>query len=265
MSKTIDPWVHSQPYERFMGRWSRKIAPIFLTWLGAPPEMRWLDVGCGTGALSFLIADTNRPAEVWGVDSSEAFIAQASKMASGRAGLEFQVRDASHLDFDEGGFDLAVSALALNFFPDPRQALLGMKQAVRIGGRVALFVWDYAGGMQMLRAFWDAAVALDAGAVQLDEAVRFPVCQPQPLRRLFQNSGFSRIQEQALKVKTIFSGFDDYWEPFLGGTGPAPGYLACLGPAQRGALENHLRSTLPVQPDGSIPLFARAWAIQGTV
>ncbi len=264
-NETNDPWESSLPYERFMGRWSRKIAPLFLNWLDAEKNLRWLDVGCGTGALSLLIAETCRPLQVLGIDASDAFIHQARAFAGSRPKLDFQVGDAGGLQVETEYFDLAVSALALNFFPAPQNALGEMRRAVRPGGNIALYVWDYAEGMQMLRFFWDAVVSIDPQAAILDEAVRFPVCRTDALQRLFQDSGLNGIETAPLTAEMLFSDFNDYWDPFLGGTGPAPGYLASLGEKQLVTIENRLRAKLPVRPDGSIRMAARAWAVRGVI
>jgi SAM-dependent methyltransferase len=266
----IDPWDSDQPYEPFMGRWSRAAAALFLDWLDQPAGLRWLDVGCGTGALSALIARQARPRRLLGIDPSAAFIAHAARTV-GRAGrtigpashLQFKVAGAESIPAGDDHFDIAVSALALNFFPDPIAGLVEMRRVVRPGRPVALYVWDYAEGMAMLRTFWAAVVALDPAAGPLDEAVRFPICRPDALERAFKAAGLQTEEVVALDVPTPFADFDDYWRPFLGGVGPAPGYVAGLDPGQRAELAAHLREALPTRPDGSIALTARAWAVRG--
>jgi hypothetical protein len=137
-----------------------------------------------------------------------------------------------------------------------------MKRAVRTGGRIALYVWDYAGKMQMMRHFWDAALALDPALTQ-DEAQRFPICNPEPLTSLFGRAGLSQVETRPIEIQTRFKDFDDYWSPFLGGQGPAPSYTMSLSEERRTALRQRIQAGLPVAPDGSIPLTARAWAITG--
>jgi hypothetical protein len=140
-----------------------------------------------------------------------------------------------------------------------------MRRAARKGAKVAAYVWDYAQGMQMMRRFWDAAAALDpAGAGGKDEALRFQLCRPDPLRMLFEEAGLRRVEVSAIEVPTVFRDFDDYWAPFLGGQAPAPAYCMSLAEDRRAALRERLRATLPAEPDGSIHLSARAWAVQGT-
>jgi hypothetical protein len=148
----------------------------------------------------------------------------------------------------------------LNFVPE---AAVGMARVVRPGGSVAAYVWDYAEKMELMRRVWAAAVALDVAAGELDEARRFPICRPEPLARLFSEAGLEEVQVRAIDVPTVFSDFDDYWKPFLGGQGPAPGYAMSLSEAKRTALRDRIRATLPLAGDGSIPLIARAWAARG--
>ncbi len=151
----------------------------------------------------------------------------------------------------------------LNFIPQPDQALREMVRAIQEGGTVASYVWDYAGQMQLIRYFWDAAVALDPAAYTLDEGRRFPLCQAEPLRQLFQEARLGKVEVRPIDVPTIFRDFDDYWVPFLGGQGPAPGYAMSLSEERRESLRERLRATLPMAADGSISLIARAWAARG--
>jgi SAM-dependent methyltransferase len=259
-----DVWAQATAYERYVGRWSRLVADEFLAWLAIAPGRSWLDVGCGTGALSQRILQRMAPARVLGVDTSEGFVAHVSaQLADGRA--QFKVGDARALPVEDHAVDAAVSGLVLNFIPDQPRAVAEMRRATRPGGTVAVYVWDYADGMELMRRFWDAAIALNPAARDLDEALRFPVCRPDPLRKLFVEGGLSDIAVTAIDIPTVFANFDDYWSPFLGGQGPAPGYCANLPEADRAALRERIRASLPVNSDGSIPLTARAWAVRGTV
>ena len=139
-----------------------------------------------------------------------------------------------------------------------------MTRVTRTGGRVAAYVWDYAGRMELIRRFWDAAAAIDPAAAELDEGGRFGLCKPEPLARLFQEAGLAEVDVHAVEVPTRFRDFDDLWAPFLGGQGPAPGYLMGLAAERRAALRERLRAALPLAGDGSIDLVARAWAVRGT-
>jgi hypothetical protein len=152
----------------------------------------------------------------------------------------------------------------LNFVASSERALAEMARVVRPGGTVGLYVWDYAGEMQLMRRFWDAAAALDAQAQALDEGIRFPICQPEPLDRLFRVAGLADVAVRPIDVPTVFRDFDDYWSPFLGAQGPAPAYAMALDEERRTALRDRIRTDLPIEDDGSIHLMARAWAARGT-
>jgi SAM-dependent methyltransferase len=257
-----EAWAVGEAYEGYVGRWSRRVAERFLEWLALPEGLRWLDVGCGTGALTATVLATRRPAQVTGVDPSEGFIALARATIDDPAAT-FRVGDARSLPMDDGEFDAVVSGLVLNFVPGPADALGELARVAAPGGTVAAYLWDYADGMAMMRHFWDAAVALDPEAAELDEGRRFPLCRPQPLRELWTAAALSDVDVEAIEVPTVFADFDDYWSPFLGGQGPAPGYAMSLPEDRRAALRESLRDRLLVAPDGSIPLTARAWAVRG--
>jgi hypothetical protein len=138
-----------------------------------------------------------------------------------------------------------------------------MTRVAKSDGIVAAYVWDYAGKMQMMRHFWNAAAALDPQAIELDEGRRFPLCRPKPLTELFQSVGLRNVEVRAIDISTDFKDFDDYWSPFLGGQGPAPSYAMALSEERRVALRERIRAGLPFALDGSIPLVARAWAVRG--
>jgi SAM-dependent methyltransferase len=246
-----------------VGRWSCAVAGEFVAWLGVGEDAAWLDVGCGTGALSQTVLTAADPAVLVGIDPSVGYVAYArAQLADRRARLV--VADARRLPVADARFDVVVSGLVLNFVPDPAQAVRETARATRAGGRVAAYVWDYAGRMELIRCFWDAAAATDPAAVELDEGRRFGLCQPEPLARLFEDAGLVEVDVRPIEVPTRFRDFDDYWTPFLGGQGPAPGYAMALGEVQRAVLREELRGRLPVAGDGSISLVARAWAVGGT-
>jgi SAM-dependent methyltransferase len=257
-----DLWAAGNLYEPYVGRWSRLVAREFVSWLSVPTNKDWLDVGCGTGALTHVILDTATPHAVTGVDASAGFIEYAKRRIDNPL-ASFEVGDARALPIDSASFDVAVAALALNFVPEPSAAIAEMTRAVRPGGVVAAYLWDYAGKMELIRDFWDAAVALDPAAIDLDEGRRFLICAPKPLSDLFAQSGLRAVEVCSIDVPTRFRDFDDYWSPFLGGQGPAPGYAMSLSDDRRNALRDRIRSQLPIAPDGTIELIARAWAIRG--
>lgn len=257
-----DTWASGDAYEPYVGRWSRLVAHEFLTWLEVAPGSRWLDVGCGTGALSRAILQEAAPGRVKGIDRSADYIAYVQKqIRDPRA--HFEVGDAQAAPDTAASYDAVISGLVLNFIPQPGRAVSEMIRVARPEGMVAAYVWDYAGKMQMMRHFWNAAAALDPQAVDLDEGRRFPLCRPGQLVELFQSVGMRKVETRAIDISTDFKDFEDYWLPFLGGQGPAPSYLMSLDEARRTALRERLRAGLPFALDGSIPLMARAWAVRG--
>jgi SAM-dependent methyltransferase len=181
--------------------------------------------------------------------------------ADGRA--SFQIGDAQALCIKPAAVDVVVSGLVLNFVPDPRRMLDEAAYVLRPGGLLGAYVWDYAGKMEMLRFFWDAAIYVDPTMADLDQGLRFPMCRPEPLRALFSAAGLDDVAVEGVEVSTTFAGFDEYWTPFLGGQGAAPAYLATLSENQRVRIREHLRHTLPFEADDSIRLVARAWAAKG--
>ncbi|MGK7867408.1 class I SAM-dependent methyltransferase [Falsiroseomonas sp. E2-1-a20] len=257
-------WAAGEAYEPYVGRWSRAVAAEFLPWLAVAEGQRWLDVGCGTGALTQCILASRAPEAVLGVDPSEGFLGHARQRVADRRAT-FEAGDAQALPVADGSFDAAVAGLVLNFVPDQARAVAEMRRAARPGGQVAAYVWDYADGMQMMRRFWDAAIALDPdGAGGKDEALRFALCRPEPLRGLFEAAGLRQVAVRAIEVPTVFADFADYWTPFLAGGAPAPAYAMALPEDRRAALRDRLRATLPTGQDGRIALSARAWAVRGT-
>ncbi|MEV0559982.1 methyltransferase domain-containing protein [Dactylosporangium sp. NPDC050588] len=392
-------WAKGDAYEAYVGRWSRPVAARFLTWLAVPPGRRWLDAGCGTGALTGTILTTATPAQLTGLDPSTAFLTTASSRltpppatsptstaldrggpeagssaasgaspgvgsdadavsgaALGRAGSEagsgaasgaspgvgldtgtvpgaalgragsgaalnsagsgagggsdtalgpagagarpgvassagagpeaafgpagvgpgsgaawgaapgarFVAGDAQALPLADAAVDVVVSGLALNFVPSPAAAVAEFARVTAPGGTVAAYVWDYADGMAMMRHFWEAAATLDPAAAELDEGRRMSICSPTALSALWSAAGLTAVTTRPIDTTAVFADFDDYWTPFLGGTGPAPSYVASLPSDHRDALRDLLRARLPHTADGSIPLLARALAIRGT-
>lgn len=258
-----DTWERGSPYEQYVGRWSRQIAPMFLSWLKIPAGRWWLDVGCGTGALCATIVDRCSPSSVAGVEPSEGFLKTAKENLAGRAALH--QGSATAIPLDDASVDVAVSGLVLNFVPDPPAALLEMARVTSKGGTIAAYVWDYAARMELIRFFWDAAVELDPEAAKLDEGARFPLCRPEALERLFAGAELQEVDVKPIDIPTSFSDFDDYWRPFLGGQGPAPAYAMSLGETARARLRDRIRERLPTEANGSIPLTARAWAARARV
>jgi SAM-dependent methyltransferase len=255
-----DTWERGDPYEQYVGRWSRQVAPVFLSWLGVPPGKRWLDVGCGTGALCAAIAEQCSPSSVQGVEPSAGF----RKLAALSLGDRVQLHDgtAESLPLPDATVDVTVSALVLNFIPDLPAALAEMIRVTARGGTIAAYVWDYAGKMELIRHFWDAASALDHEAAKLHEGVRFPLCNPNALTAEFRKAGLRAPETLPIDVPIHLRSFDEYWGPFLGGQGPAPTYAMSLSEEARTRLRDHLRMRVPLAADGSLQLTGRALAIR---
>jgi SAM-dependent methyltransferase len=260
-----DAWSAGDSYDRYMGRWSRQIAPRFLDWLNAPTGQDWLEVGCGTGALSAEILARTSPRRLLAIDPSAGFIDTARANVPDQR-IEFRVGDAQALPAEADSFDVIASALALNFVPDRLKALGEMRRVARQGGLIGFYVWDYpGGGIEFMRAFWTAATQLDTSAADLTEDKRFPFCTLEGLTSTVRDAGLDVLDRTAIEVATVFRDFDDYWQPFTLGAGPAPGYCMSLDPERRERLRQKLHDTLPRQRDGSIRLNARAWAIMARV
>ena len=255
-------WGSGNAYEPYVGRWSRPVAREFLGWLAVPPGGRWLDVGCGTGALSETILSLANPGEILGIDPSPAFVAFARDRVRDPR-VRFDVGEAQALQADAATFDAVVAGLVLNFVPEPGGAVSEMARVARPDGTVAAYLWDYAEGMQMMRHFWDAAIALDPAARELDEGSRFALCRPEPLADLFRSAGLEDVEVRAIDVPTVFRDFDDYWSPFLAGQAPAPAYAMSLSEEGRAELRDRIKANLPTNAEGEHYLTARAWAVRG--
>jgi ubiquinone/menaquinone biosynthesis C-methylase UbiE len=260
-----DAWSAGDSYDRYMGRWSRLIAPRFLAWIDPPRDKEWLEVGCGTGALSKAILDQCAPRRLTAIEPSEGFLAQARhNVPDPRA--EFRPGDAQDLPIEADSQDVVVSALVLNFVPDRLRALSEMRRVARRGATIAFYVWDYpAGGIQFMRAFWTAAATLDPRASDLTEDKRFPFCTQERLTELAREAGLASVESTSLEAPTVFTNFEDYWQPFTLGAGPAPGYCTSLDPEARQRLRKQLETMLPREPDGSIHLKVRAWGVRALV
>jgi len=258
---SADRWAAGDAYERYMGRWSRRIAVEFVNWLSPASGVRWLDVGCGTGALTSCICRLCEPASVVASDPSASFVEHARGQIQHPA-ASFAVGAVEALPAHLADFDGIVSGLVINFMGQPDVALAAMRERARPGAVIAAYIWDYAGGLEFLHHFWKAAVLLDPSANALDESTRFEEWTQERLASIFRTAALDSVQTAVISIETHFADFDDYWVPFLGGTGPAPSYVLGLRPQQREELARHLRVSLPIAADGTIQLRARALAVR---
>jgi SAM-dependent methyltransferase len=251
-------------YERFMGRWSRELAPLLVKFAGIRDGNMVLDVGSGTGALTAAVAAVAPSSRIIGIDPAAPFVAFAQTRHPPGL-IRFEVGDARRLRFLDRSFDRTLSFLVLNFIQDPAKALDEMTRVTRPAGTVAAAVWDYGQGMEMLRVFWDEAIALSPGMDARDER-HMPFSRKGELAVLWREHGLHDVLEETLTIQTRFVSFDDYWSPFLEKQGPAGEYVASLSAGERDQLRGRLRRRLLGDgPDRPIVLAARAWAVRGIV
>ena len=259
-----DWFADGEAYEHYVGRWSRQIGDMFLDWLSMRSGLHWVDVGCGTGALTEAILERTDPGKVTGVEPSKGFL----NMARGRIHDDravFKSGDAMSVPLKDAEADVLVAGLVLNFVPDKQRALQEMCRTLKPGSTVAAYVWDYAGEMQLMRYFWDAVSELFPDGADYDEGNQFPICKPRPLEDLFRGANLQEVEVRALDVPTVFVDFNDYWSPFLRGQGPAGTYCVSLSEDKRQRLRERLENDLPIRSDGSIHLIARAWGVRGAI
>lgn len=256
---------NAESYERFMGRWSRLVAPKLVEFSGLPAGGQVLDVGSGTGSLAFAVAERDARAQVDGVDPSKEYVAYAAGRNRFPDRVRFQVGDAQQLSVADAHFDAAVSLLVFNFIPDEKKAVREVRRVTKPGGRIAAAVWDYSDGMTMLRIFWEAAAAVDPGAEKLTEK-SMKLCRRGELTALWKEAGLVNVREEPLEIATRFQSFADYWDAFLLGQGTAGAYAVRLNHETRAALRSELMRQLAL-PSETTPfsLPARVWAVRGDV
>jgi SAM-dependent methyltransferase len=249
----------SDGYELYMGRWSRLLAPRHAAFVAVRDGQRILDVGTGTGAVASTLEARLPKSEIVGVDPSPAFIAHAARQAKS-ARLRFEIGDAQALHYADATFDQTMALLVMNFIPDHEKALGEMRRVTRAGGLVSACVWDYGGGMESLRIFWDEAVELDPAAAPKHER-NMKLSRSGELAALWRKSGLGDVVEEAIVIEQAFATFGDYWAPFLEAVGPGGAYVATLSDEGRRRLEARLRDRLA---HDAFTLKARAWCVRGT-
>ena len=248
--------VAAESYDRFMGRYSVLLAPQLATLAGVAAGQRVLDVGCGPGALTTELVRLVGPGGVTAVDPSESFVAAARER---HPGVTVELAGAEQLPFPDGSFDAALAQLVVHFMADPVAGLREMARVTRSGGVIAACVWDYAGGTSPLSAFWDAAHELDS---DVDDESGLAGARAGHLAELFEAAGLRHVAETALAVTIEHPTFEDWWEPFTLGVGPAGAYVAGLDAERQAELRERCRARLPNRP---FALIARAWAARGRV
>lgn len=251
-------------YEAFLGRRSRRLAEPLLDFAAFPDDGVLLDLGCGTGSLTYAMSARWPGRRIVGVDSSEAFLAVARSRGSGPAPV-FDLGDATALPYDDGTFTGVASQLVLNFIPNARAATAEMRRVTQHGGIVAAAVLDFRGGAVFQRLFWDTAAGLDPQAVERRARLfAAEAALPGGLRGLFVSAGLDRIEESLITIRMDYANFDDYWRPLLGGQGPVGSYVAGLADDLRERLETAVRAAYCAGvPDGPRTMSLTAWAVRG--
>lgn len=249
--------VAGEKYDRFMGRYSRELAPQMIQFAGIAPGMTVLDVGCGPGALTERLVERVGVGNVAAADPSASFVAAAIERVPG---ADVRQAAAEELPWDDNRFDAVLSQLVVNFMRDADAGVSEMRRVARPGAVVAACTWSYGEDMAMLRAFWDAARRLDSGAP--DEGSTMPYRSTEELGELWRRAGLSDVKTDHLRVETGYMDFDDLWEGFTYGVGPAGAYLERLEPKHQGQLRTELFKGLG-EPADRFALSATACAVRG--
>lgn len=253
-------------YEKLMGRWSRILAPQFIAFAGLKAGERVLDVGCGTGSLTFAVPKVADVAEVAAIDYSPVFVDEA-KSRNKDPRISIQQADACALPFPDGKFDRALALLVLHFVPQTSKAVAEMRRVVRSKGIVAATVWDHLGGMPVMRMVLDTMAPLDEAAQKLRAHYCFqPMMRPGEMRATFEGQGLLDVEEASLLIRMDYESFDDFWEPIAAGEGPLGKYVAGLDGGRRAQADKAVRAAYEAgQPDGARSFVAVAWACRGVV
>jgi ubiquinone/menaquinone biosynthesis C-methylase UbiE len=259
MSRNDRLFTDGAAYERLMGRWSRAVGDIFLEWIEAPTNLRWLDVGCGTGVFTEKVIRDCAPTAVTGIDPSPEQLAFAQDRA-GLSSAEFRVGDAQAMPFADDSFDAAVMALVIHFVPDPAKAVAEMSRVLRPGGWAASYVWDYTKGGSPTAPLAAAmkAMGLETPAPPSPHATSVPA-----LEELWRTAGFGQIATRSIDIAVEFTDFDEFWGSMTVPVGPAGKAIAEMSPDSRERLRKVLQERTPLTADGRVVYEARANAIKG--
>jgi ubiquinone/menaquinone biosynthesis C-methylase UbiE len=261
MTSTEHRFHDGAAYEVFMGPWSQAAGAVFLQWLTPPPDARWLDVGCGTGIFTKLISDTCAPAEVFAVDPEDAQIDYARRQFS-LARTNFRIADGCALPFPDSMFDIAVSALVMNFISDRPRALSEMRRVVRAGGMVGAYVWDFTAEAS---PSWPLRRALHEGGIQVPSIPGADSSNLDALRSLFAHGGLVHIETRSIEVSVQFPDFQAFWLAQTPSYSPTTKMINRLSSVDRERLVEALRAQLPLDQCGQIQYYARANAIKGNI
>ena len=255
---------NAQAYEQVMGRWSRRLAPLLIKFGGLADHERVLDVGCGTGSLTFALPRAANIAAVTGIDYSQVYV-DFARARNTDPRITIEQADACALPFADGAFDRAFSMLVLQFIPDGERAVAEMRRVVRPGGTVTAAVWDAFSGLPFARMMWDTAAMLHPAAKQ-PRALFRSLDAPDEMAIVWRRLGLLDVEQTSLLIRMDFSSFDDYWLPFTAGEGPPAQFVAGLGDAERTTLMEHTRRAYVAnRPEGPRSFACVAWACRGTV
>jgi SAM-dependent methyltransferase len=244
-----------------MGRWSVPVGEVFLDWLAQPEGLRWLDVGCGNGAFTELIVARCAPADVQGLDPSEAQIAYALERPGARP-ARFRQGDAQALPFADDAFDAAAMALVINFIPDPAKAIAEMARVVRSGGWVGTYMWDVTGGGSPTEP---TTAAMRSMGISYATAPSPTASRQDSMRELWEHAGLTSIETGVIPIPITYSNFDNFWESHSLPVGPAGQAIRDMAPSAKERLRDLLRERLPADPQGRISYSAHANAVKGQV
>lgn len=252
-------------YEQLMGRWSQRLAPLFIDFAGLANGEKILDVGCGTGSLTFALAKIAGLGEITAIDYSPTFV-EATNRSNTDPRVKILQADACALPFEDASFDRALALLVLHFVPEADKAVAEMRRVVRPGGVVAAVVWDHLGGMPGMRMMVDTVAALSEGGRQLRNHYCFqPMTQPGEMKRAFVEQGLADVTETQLMIRMDYQNFNDYWAPIAAGEGPLGKYMATLDATERARTDNAVRDAYEAgRPDGPRSFANVAWACRGT-
>jgi ubiquinone/menaquinone biosynthesis C-methylase UbiE len=253
-------------YEQLMGRWSQRLAPLFIDFAGLADGEKVLEVGCGTGSLTFALARNAALRKIVAIDYSPVFVEETARRNTDPR-IEVQQADACALPFQSGSFDRALALLVLHFVPEAEKAIAEMRRVVRPGGVVAAAVWDHIGGMPGMRMMVDTVAALSESGRQLRALYCFkPMMQPGEMERAFVAQGLADVTQTELMIRMDYRNFDDYWAPIAAGEGPLGQYMAALDPVERERTEAAVRDAYEAgRPDGPRSFANVAWACRGIV
>jgi ubiquinone/menaquinone biosynthesis C-methylase UbiE len=253
-------------YEQLMGRWSKRLAPLFIDFAGLADGERVLDVGCGTGSLTFALPQAADVSEISAIDFSPVFVEEAIRRNTDKR-ISIRQGDATALPFEDNSFDRALALLVLHFIPDTGKAVREMRRVVKPGGMVAATVWDHYGGMPVMRMVWDTIAAEDEEARRARHRYFFqPMMRPGEMRQCFVDQGLEHVEETELLIRMDYADFDDFWAPLAAGEGPLGKVVAALDPAKRARADAAVRAAYEGgEPDGPRSFVSVAWACRGVV